>query len=132
MQVFEAWGVPQVFPSRRVGSRCGRWMPCHQQRENRRGRRQDRSCLGEARVILGFGSQADQGFSGLQLEEVKVLTSTSHLPSVGIVSSGAAPEDAEAASCFSELDICGQQGLWRSQVKRSAVWFPSFQTCPLC
>lgn len=56
--------------------------------------------------MLGFGSQADQGFSGLQLEEMKVVTSTSHLLSVGIVSSGA-----WAVRCFSEPGSCGQQGL---------------------
>lgn len=96
-------GSPQVFPSRRVGSHCGWWMPCRQQQEERRGRRLHKSCLGDAWVMLGFGSQADQGFSGLQLEEVKVVSSASHLPSMGIVSSGAVPKDAWAARCFSEL-----------------------------
>lgn len=60
-------------------------------------------------MMLGFGSQADQGFSGLRLEEVKVVTSASHLPGMGIVSSDAVSDGAWAASCISEPCSCGQQ-----------------------
>lgn len=103
-------GSPQIFQSRRVGPHCGWWMSCHQQREKGRGRRLQRSYLGEAWVMLGCGSQPHHGFSALQLEEVKVVTSASHVPIRGIVSSDAVPEGALAASCFSEACSCRPQG----------------------
>ncbi|PKU46014.1 hypothetical protein llap_3676 [Limosa lapponica baueri] len=45
------------------------WMVGALEWEKERGR----NCFGEAQVMLGFGSQADQGLSGLQLEDVKKL-----------------------------------------------------------
>lgn len=65
-----------------------------------RGRRLHRSCLGEAQVIVEFGSPADHGFSGLQLEEAMVVTSASCIPSVGIASNSTVPGCAWAVSCF--------------------------------
>lgn len=105
---------------------------CHQQQEKERVRRLYKSCLGQAWMMVGIGSQVDQSFNDPQLKEMKVITDNSYLTIISIVSSGAVPECVSAPSWFSEVGSCWQQRFWRRQLQRSAVWFPSFQTCPLC
>lgn len=78
--VLSKQGNLQVLPHRSVIHWFGRLMPCPPLWEKERDRIQGGACFGEAGVMLRFGSKFVQGFSGLQIEEMKVEIGATHLP----------------------------------------------------